>query len=77
MIQKTQNLFHTDKWWGKVVFSLLLYFMYWIIFYGILFFIFGSMSEYEIGGKLFLLYIIVIIPVSSLIIPSIIKKYFI
>ena len=33
MIQKLQNLFHTDKWWGRTLFLILFYLLYFIIGY--------------------------------------------
>ena len=76
MIQKLQNFFHTDKWWGKSIFILVLYVLYWFLFYVVLFLLFGSISESNIGGFFFIFYIVIIIPVSSFLVPKIIRKTF-
>ena len=76
MIQKLQKLFHTDKWWGKVLLVVILYLLFWGVFYIGLFQIFGSMSGTDLGGFLFILYLLIGIPLSSLFIPKIIIKSF-
>jgi len=75
-IEKIQKLFHTDRWWGKVLFVSVLYLIFWFLFYYVIFLFFGLMSGSDIGGALFLIYIFILIPFFSLYIPKIILKTF-
>ncbi len=76
MIQKLQKTFHTDKWWGKTIFIILTYVLYWCIFYGSWFLIpYDSFNKNtDISGILFLIYSFIIIPILSFFIPYFIKK---
>jgi len=79
MIQLIQNFFHTDKWWGKTVFIVLIYMLYWCIFYGIWFLIpynFFYERNIEINQWLFLSFFCLLIPIISFLIPHFIKKLF-
>lgn len=68
MIQKLQKIFHTDKWWGKIIFMMLFYLLLWFIFYLVLFFISWIISEFVLGGFVFVYLITVII--LSIILPT-------
>jgi len=77
-IEKFQKFFHTDKLWGKVIFTSLIYVIFWFVFYGSWLFIpsrFFNRNN-NLTGILFLLYIFIIIPFLSFYIPKFIKKMF-
>lgn len=82
MIQKLQNFFHTDKWWGKTLFVVLIYVLYWCIFYGSWFlipdklFLEHESNSYQVLQIFVLLLIFIFIPAISFFIPSIIRKTF-
>jgi hypothetical protein len=77
-MQKIRNIFHTDKWWGKTIFVVLIYALYWCVFYGSWLLIPDQHPDNntEIGGILFLVYLFVITPLISFLIPHYIKKLF-
>lgn len=75
MIQKIQKLFHTDKWWGKTIFIISLYVLYWFIFYFLLFFTAWFLGEF-LGGWFILLYVLFMILFSFVFIPKNINKIF-
>ena len=33
-METLRNFFHTDKWWGKTIFVILTYVVFWCVFYG-------------------------------------------
>lgn len=77
-MQSIRNLFHTDKWWGKTIFIILIYALYWCVFYWSLFLIPNIFFEkYQIPGYITLFYAILLIPLLSFLIPHYIKKLFI
>ncbi len=63
MIQKLQKFFHTDKWWGKGIFIVLFYTIFWLVFYGIWFLI--PDDSFEMNEWFGLLLWIVVIPFVS------------
>lgn len=73
-----RNFFNTDKWWGKTIFILVLYFLYWFIFYGSWVLMPNEWFEKntDLSGILFLIYIFLIVPSISFFIPPFIKKIF-
>jgi hypothetical protein len=76
MIQKLQNFFHTDKWWGKCLFISLLYILYWLVFYVFVPFIVTLIQGFNFGGPVLLILVLGVAPVISFIIPRIITKVF-
>ena len=52
MINNLKKFFHTDKWWGKSIFMLLTYVIFWCVFYGSLFLIRDEFFELELVGKI-------------------------
>jgi len=80
MIQKLQKIFHTDKWWGKVLLILLLYILYWFIFYGIWLLISKNWGEaefdiYRLPISIFYFASYVILPVLSFFFfPKLLRK---
>ena len=74
-MQSIQNFFQTEKWWGKVIFIIVTYVLYWCIFYWSLFLIPESFFEtYKIPGLVTLFYAIIFIPALSFLIPHFLKK---
>lgn len=68
MIQKLQRFFHTDKLWGKVVFMLVAYFLFWFITYGIWIFDFiPHLSNFndQISDWIPFSYFFIVIPLMS------------
>jgi hypothetical protein len=66
MIQNLQQLFHTDKWWGKIVFIIIIHVFYWVILVGF-FSLFPNDffdHHYDLGELIFLVYIFLGIPFS-------------
>lgn len=47
MISKLQKFFRTDKWWGKLIFILLVYLFFWFLFYGVWLGVTSTFSGYE------------------------------
>lgn len=47
MINKIKNLFHADKWWGKTIFIVLMYLLFWCLFYGVWLVVTFSLDNYE------------------------------
>ena len=79
MILWIQKTFHTDKWWGKTIFIILTYILYWCVFYGSWFLIpydFFYFHGIEISQIVFILFYLVVIPGISFFIPYLIKKTF-
>ena len=82
MIQKLQKFFHTDKWWGKTIFIVLTYILYWCIFYGSWFlmpdewFLEHNHRTHQFFIFLFIFFLFVLLPILSFFIPSFIKKTF-
>jgi len=80
MIQKLQKLFHTDKWWGKVLFSCCFYIIYWFIFYGTWIFISKGWNEsdydiYNLPISIFLFILFIFLPIISFFFfPKLLKK---
>lgn len=77
-MQSIRNFFHTDRWWGKTVFIIVIYTLFWCVFYGLWFLIpreYFNKNTNE-SGIVFLLLNIVIIPAISFFIPYYIKKLF-
>ena len=78
MVEKLQNLFHTETWWGKTIFIVLIYSIFWCIFYGVSLVIPHSFYQ-ELNnffGFLFALYWFLIIPYLSFFIPKFLLKLF-
>ena len=76
-MQAIRDLFHTDKWWGKTIFIILIYLLYWCIFYWSLFLIPDDFFErYNIPGFVTLFYSVLLVPLLSFLIPNYIKKLF-
>jgi len=76
MIQKIQNFFQTDKWWGKFLFTTFLYFMYFFIFYLVIPFLIFWLQGSNFGGVFFLILIFFIAPVLSYKIPKSLKNIY-
>ena len=78
MINWIQKTFHTDKWWRKTVFIFLTYVLYWCIFYGSWFVMpsewFNQNSD--LSGIIFLIYLCILVPITSFFIPYLFKKTF-
>lgn len=77
MIQNLKKIFHTDKWWGKMIFVLLVYVVFWCIFYGSLSLI---PEDFFVGynnfGSWILIYVFAFVPILSLYLSFILKKKF-
>jgi hypothetical protein len=76
MIQKLQNFFNTDKWWGTIVFLFLLNFLFLFISY-LMFDFFSKINEILLrlsGGIFSLVYFIITIPLLSSIIVAKVKN---
>lgn len=66
MINNLKKFFHTDKWWGKTIFVVITYIIFWCVFYGSLFLIPDSFFEiYNIPGFITIIYAILIVPFIS------------
>ena len=78
MINWIQKTFHTDKWWGKIIFIGFVYIIYWLIFYGSWFSIPDRYFDHntEVTGILFIIYIFIIVPSISFLIPPSVGKVF-
>src|ERR1035437_10698745 len=78
MKDKINKIFHTDKWWGKTIFIILTYALFWFIFYGSWFLIPQEFfnNDNNLNVVLFLFYIFIIVPILSFYIPKFIKKLF-
>ena len=77
MIHWIQKTFHTDKWWGKAIFMLLTYAIYWCLFY----FSIRFFPDYFFDGKrsysnLMAFYAVCLIPGLSLFLIKLYKKVF-
>ncbi len=76
MAGKLQNLFHTETWWGKTIFIVLVYSIFWCISYGSILLIpedtFTNSNSYM---PFFLfIYVAVLLPILSLFFTSRIRK---
>jgi len=69
MIQRLQTFFHTDKWWGKLIFIFCTYLTYVIIGYIIIPFIVIFFQGFNFGGAFLLLLLFIFIPGTSYLIP--------
>ncbi|MES2023405.1 MAG: hypothetical protein V4439_01855 [Patescibacteria group bacterium] len=78
MKDQINNFFHTDKWWGKTIFIILIYAVYWCVFYGVWFLIPPDNFDKntDISGILFLILNLAVVPIISFFIPYFIKKLF-
>jgi len=74
--QKLQKLFHTDKWWGKMFLSLVIYIIYILIGYILIPFFIILIQNFNFGGLIFFLLLFIIIPIFSYYIPKFISKIF-
>ncbi len=82
MINWIQNFFHTDKWWGKTIFIILIYPIYWCVFYGLFliipreWFLVRENSTSNFLGYSLAFLLFVLVPILSFYIPYVIKKTF-
>ena len=79
MISFIQKFFHTDKWWGKTIFFISIYILYWCVFYGSWFLIpydYFYNRNIEINQLVFLFFFCAFSPLISFFIPFLIKKLF-
>ena len=81
MIPWIQRFFHTDKWWGKTIFVVLVYPIFWCVFYGIWFLIpngwFPQSKNFaSFFGYFFKIVLLLVVPILSFFIPYIITKIF-
>ncbi len=78
MVLWIQKTFHTDKWWGKAIFMLLTYSIYWCVFYGSPFLIPESFfTENNIPGFITIIYALLVIPTLSFVLVRFYKKIFV
>ena len=77
-MQSIRNFFHTDTWWGKTIFIVLIYSLYWCVFYGSWLIVPREYFDKNTGlsGILFLILNVIIVPAISFFIPHFIKKLF-
>ena len=76
-MQSIRNFFHTETWWGKTIFIILIYALYWCLFYWTLFLIPEDFFvTYNISGYVTLFYGILLIPSLSFFIPHFFKNLF-
>ena len=77
MIAFLQKKFHTDRWWGKTLFIVLVYVIFWCVFFGGLLLI---PNEYFEGNNVssypVLFYVFAFVPLISFFVPPFIKKMF-
>lgn len=76
MKDQINKFFHTDKWWGKTVFILLTYVIFWCVFYGSWFLVPDSDHNSDINAILPIILFLGLIPLLSFFIPYFIKKLF-
>ncbi|MEK7588602.1 MAG: hypothetical protein AAB438_02170 [Patescibacteria group bacterium] len=78
LIEKLRILFHTEKWWGKMLFSVLLYVSFWLVFFGffLLFPIDVLRNISEKAGKFISIYTLALVPIISFFLPVFIRKVF-
>jgi hypothetical protein len=78
MINWIQKTFNTDKWWGKTIVTVLTYVIYWCVFYGSWLIMpkywFDKNSDFS--GILFLIYLFILVPIISFLIPKFFRKTF-
>ncbi len=72
MIKILKKIFHTDKWWGKTIFIILTYIVFWCIFYGSSFLLPVRLE----GSNSLDLYFLILVPLISFVIPGFLKKIF-
>jgi len=72
-----QNVFHTDKWWGKTIFVVLVYLVYWCVFYGSLTLLpENTFDNYGDFVTLILFaYVFIFVPVLSFILIDLVKRF--
>ena len=77
-MESIRNFFHTETWWGKTIFIILVYVFYWFLFYGFWFIIPPEYFDHntDISGILFLAFNFIIIPVISFFIPYFLIRLF-
>lgn len=80
-MQSLRNFFHIDKWWGKTIFVVLTYVVFWCVFYGSAFLMpdtwFSEASNYSpLYFLLFKIYVFLVVPLISFVIPKLIRKLF-
>jgi len=77
---RLQKLFHTDKWWGKTIFVILTYAVFWCVFYGSWFLLpedYFESHNISMNEWVFLFITVVLVPIISfLLLPRFIKKVF-
>lgn len=77
-IQKLKEIFHTDKWWGRV-FLLSLFYTFFLIFGYWIWFLLDKIKfldyKFNLGYFIFPIYFFVFLPVLSFILVFKIKKY--
>lgn len=79
MKDKINKIFHTDRWWGKTIFILLSYLLFWCTFYGSWLLIPYNdhpVREINLPEWTLFLYSLILVPYISFIIPRTIKKIF-
>ena len=83
MHEKVSKFFHTDKWWGKTIFIIVVYKLFWWIFYGSwllmprAWFLEYNNSNQNILGWLLFSFLFILVPILSFFIPKFIQKVFI
>ncbi len=75
--QKIQKVFNTDKWWGRVFFTMVIYLIYVLVGYILIPLLIIFIQNFNFGGIIFFLSLFLIIPILSYYIPSFILKFFI
>lgn len=76
MKDKINKIFYTDKWWGRFMFIICIYAIYLIIGYVLVPFLISVLQGFNFGGVFTFVFIFIIAPVISYIIPSFILKIF-
>lgn len=76
MKNKINKIFHTDRWWGKTIFIILIYIIFWLVFYGGLFLIPDDFFNNYIPGFITLFYVIIFLPSISFFLIKLFKKMF-
>ena len=75
-METLRNFFHTDKWWGKTIFVILTYVVFWCVFYGS-WLVIPYDSTVESNDDfiyIFLVYLFFIIPSASLFVVRFLRK---
>lgn len=78
MINLIQKIFRTEKWWGKTIFMFLIYIFFWFTFYGSWFLMPSKWfnNNTDISGRLFLIFLFIIVPIISFFIPYFFRRIF-